>query len=323
VSNILGPMGRGLQVALNVLNYGRITFGASCAGVAKTCLRLAGTYAQQRRQFKQSLSEFELVKKKLAYMAAHAFAMEATLAQCAALIDRGDADIKLETAMLKIWSTDALWTIVNDALQIYGGKGFFCDQPLERMMRDARLNMIGEGANDVLRCFVAMVGMKPVIDELLGVKSALGSPKKWGALLSFGGRHLGARLRLTAPEVSVQSPELKPCAQTLSKRLREFGLAVQSVLFKHREDIVDRQYVLERISDAACELYASGCTLSRLEHMMAPGNGASAEMRRDLLAGKYFLRLADRRIRHSLAALHDNDDALTTATANAALEQFS
>src|SRR5262249_21738526 len=73
--NILGQLGRGLQIALNVLNYGRVTFGASCTGVAKVCLKLAAGYAKRRRQFKQALAEFELVKKKLAYMAAHAFAM--------------------------------------------------------------------------------------------------------------------------------------------------------------------------------------------------------------------------------------------------------
>jgi alkylation response protein AidB-like acyl-CoA dehydrogenase len=320
-ANILGQQGRGLQIALNVLNFGRITFGASCTGVAKECLRLAGTYAKKRKQFKQHLAEFDLVKKKLAYMSAHAFAMEATLTQCAALIDRG-ADIKLETAMLKVWSTDALWIIVNDALQIFGGKGFFTDQPLERMMRDARLNMIGEGANDVLRCFVAMVGMKPVIDELLGVKDAVANPMKWGTLLSFGGKRLGAQLGLTSPNVAVQCEELRPFAGELARRLREFGLAVQSALFKHREDIVDRQLVLERLSDAACELYASGCTISRLEHMLARSNGHPPESRSSILAGKYYLKLSDRRIRQSLAALSDHDDDMTIATADAALSEL-
>ncbi len=230
--NLLGQAGKGLQIALNTLNYGRITFGASCTGVAKVCLNAAATHAKKRVQFKQTLSEFELVKKKIAYMAAHVFAMEATVNQCAALIDRG-SDIKLETAMLKVWSTDALWIIVNDTIQIFGGQAFFCDEPYERMMRDARLNMIGEGANDVLRAFIAMVGMKPVIDQLLGLKTALANPfKELGILLSFGAKRVGARLRLTAPEVPVQSAELRPYAQELAKRLREFGLAVHSVLFR-------------------------------------------------------------------------------------------
>src|SRR5712691_8802342 len=87
--NVLGQIGKGLRIALTVLDFGRTTFGASCTGAAKTCLKAACTHAKKRVQFQQTLSEFELVKKKIAYMTAHAFAMEATVNQCAALIDRG------------------------------------------------------------------------------------------------------------------------------------------------------------------------------------------------------------------------------------------
>src|SRR5947209_12701359 len=123
--NVLGPLGKGLRVALTVLDFGRTTFGASCTGAAKTCVRMAVAHAKSRVQFKQTLSEFELVKKKIAYMAAHAFAMDATTSQCAAFIDRGAEDYMLETALLKVFSTEALWQIVNDTLQIYGGQGYF------------------------------------------------------------------------------------------------------------------------------------------------------------------------------------------------------
>src|SRR5205814_9984807 len=119
--NILGAPGKGLRIALTVLDFGRTTFGASCTGAAKTCLRLAVKHAKSRVQFKQPLAEFELVKKKIAFMAAHAFAFEATTTQCAAFVDSGSEDYMLETAMLKVWSTEHLWTIVNDTLQIYGG----------------------------------------------------------------------------------------------------------------------------------------------------------------------------------------------------------
>src|SRR5205085_11116198 len=149
--NILGPLGKGLRVALTVLDFGRTTFGASCTGAAKTCLRLMTEHARTRVQFKQPLADFELVKKKIAYAAAHAFATEAMTTQCAAFIDSGAEDYMLETALLKVFSTEALWQIVNDTLQVWGGKGYFSDQPLERTMRDARINQIGEGANDVLR----------------------------------------------------------------------------------------------------------------------------------------------------------------------------
>ena len=108
-----------------MLDFGRTTFGACCTGMAKTCLRLAAEHARTRVQFGHRLGHFELVQKKLARMAAWTYAMQAMTAVTAGLIDRGLEDYMLETAMLKVFSTDALWTIVNDAFQIYGGAGLF------------------------------------------------------------------------------------------------------------------------------------------------------------------------------------------------------
>jgi alkylation response protein AidB-like acyl-CoA dehydrogenase len=319
--NILWKVGKGLRIALTVLDFGRTTFGASCTGVAKTCVRAAATHAKKRVQFQQTLSEFELVKKKIAYMAAHAFAMEATTAECAGFIDRGFEDYMLETAMLKVWSTEALWQIVNDTLQIWGGKGFFTDEPYERMLRDARLNQIGEGANDVLRAFIAVVGIKPVADQFLKVKSALGHPiSQFGTLLSFGGNQIKARF--VKPEVPVRSRDLAGPARDLAGLVRDFSLAVQRMLLKHREAILFRQYVQERIADAACELYASSCTLSRLDSLLTTGNGNPTEVARDMRIGRYFLMISARRVRQCLAALWDNDDADTTPAADAVLERY-
>src|SRR5262249_12789776 len=133
--NILGQLGKGLKVALTVLDFGRTTFGATCTGAAKVCLRAACRHAQSRIQFKPPLADFELGKEKIAYAAACVFAMEATVTECASFIDRGFEDYMLETAMLKVWSAEALWQIINDTIQIFGGKAFFTDEPYERMMR--------------------------------------------------------------------------------------------------------------------------------------------------------------------------------------------
>ncbi|MBV9123832.1 MAG: acyl-CoA dehydrogenase family protein, partial [Planctomycetes bacterium] len=317
--NILGRLGKGLRVALTVLDFGRTTFGASCTGAAKVCLRAACKHAKTRVQFKQPLSEFELVKKKIASMAAHAFAMEATTSQCAAFIDRGAEDYMLETAMLKVFTTEALWQIVNDTIQIFGGAAYFTDLPFERMMRDARINQIGEGANDVLRAFIALVGMRAVGEQLKGVLDAFHHPvKERGLLWRFLREQVGSRL--TTPDLPVRNSSLSGPAHDLGKRVRDFGLAVQNLLRRYREAVLERQYVQERLADAACDLYASSCTLSRLEHLLTHGNHSPAEVNRDLSAGRYFLRLADRRIRSNLAALTDNDDEQTTATANAVLQ---
>ena len=332
--NILGPVGKGLRIALTVLDFGRTTFGASCTGVARTCLNAAIAHANRRVQFKEPIKEFELVKKKIAFMAANAFAMEATTAQCAAFIDRGADDYMLETAMLKVWSTDALWTIVNDTLQIYGGQGYFTRDPYERMMRDARINMIGEGANDVLKAFIAVVGMRGVGEHLKGILDALKHPlRDFGTLWSFGRSQLAARF--TSPDVPVQSAYLRKEARELGNRVREFGLAVIDTLKHFRKKaqesngsadeetkimqvVLRSQYLQERLADAACDLYASSCTLARLDHLMP--QASEPETARELEAGRYFLALANRRIRQNLAALWDNDDALTTKAANGWLD---
>lgn len=322
--NVLGELGKGLRIALTVLDFGRTTFGATCTGVAKVCIQMAADHAQRRIQFEQPLSEFELVKKKLAWMAAHTFAMEATTNQCAAFIDRGFEDYMLETAILKVFATEALWQIIYDTMQIFGGKSFFLDMPLERFMRDARLNQIGEGSNDVLKPFIALGGIKPLADSLLPIEAALNAPfRNFGTLLGFGAKQLTARF--TSPEVPVRSPQLTTQARDLGRRVREFSLAVQGQLYKHRkqrDQFLFREYIQERIAESAIELYASSCVLARLESILAHSNGNAEEQARDVQIGKHYLKLADRKIRQNLAALGDNDDASTTAAADAILGRY-
>jgi alkylation response protein AidB-like acyl-CoA dehydrogenase len=227
----------------------------------------------------------------------------------------------LETALLKVFSTEALWQIVNDTIQIFGGKAYFSDEPYERMMRDARINQIGEGANDVLRAFIALVGMRGVGEHLQGVLSALKHPLKgFGTLWRFGRSQMAARF--TTPTVPVQSRELRGEARQLGARVRDFGLGVQNLLRQYREAILERQYLQERIADAACDLYAASCTLARLDYLLTHGNHNPQEVQRDVTVGRYFLKLANRRVRQNLAALADNDDADTTRTADAVLERF-
>jgi hypothetical protein len=258
-------------------------------------------------------------------MAAGAFAMDAATYQTAALIDSGAHDYMLETAMLKVHSTDVLWQIVNDTIQIFGGKAYFTDEPYERMMRDARINMIGEGANDVLRVFIGLVGMRDVGLELKGVLDALMNPfGNLGRLGSFASRRVESFFN--PPEVRVRSAELQDDAAELSRLVGIFGGSVERLLRREREAVLDRQYQLARIADSATELYVSACVLNRLEFLLgAHGhhNGQhdsdDAQRRRDLGAGRYYLLSAARRIRRNLEELWDNDDAETTRAANLVL----
>src|SRR3977135_934267 len=207
--NILGPPGKGLKVALTVLDFGRTTFGACCTGAAKTCLRLAVEHANTRKQFNKTLGEFDLVKKKIARMAADAYAMEAMTTITASLIDRGLEDYMIETAMLKVFTTDRLWECINDAFQIYGGSAYFVDLPLERMLRDARINQIGEGSNEVLTSFIALVGMRGPGMEFKEIYDTMLKPTRggWGKAWNAGINRLSSAVRV--PDVPVQSSELR------------------------------------------------------------------------------------------------------------------
>ena len=316
--SVLGQLGKGLRVALTVLDFGRTTFGASCTGVAKRCIELARRHANTRVQFGETLGTFELVKEKLAYMQSGAFAMEACTYQTAALIDSGEGDFMLETAMLKVFSTEVLWRIINDTFQIYGGKAYFTDEPLERMLRDARINMIGEGANDVLRAFTAVVGMRDVGLELQGVLNGIKNPfGNFSRVGRFAARKLGSLL--ADPVVEVRNIELEKDAAAIGKLVGSLGFHIERLLAKYQMEIVDRQYQLGRIADVATELYVSACVLNRLDHLLRDHHFSEADLRLHLDTGRYYLQTARRRMTQHLKDLWDNDDAATTRLANRVL----
>jgi acyl-CoA dehydrogenase family member 9 len=318
--NILGLPGKGLKVALTVLDFGRTTFGACCTGAAKTCLRLAIEHANTRKQFNKTLGNFHLVQKKIARIAADAYAMEAMTTITASLIDRGLEDYMLETAMLKVFTTERLWECINDVFQIYGGSAYFVDLPVERMMRDARINQIGEGANEVLTSFIALVGMrgpgmefKEIYDTMLKPTRERGIAKAWTA----GKHRLGATVRV--PEIPVRSAELRWFANQLGRLIWRFNVAVNRALITYREPILDMQLIQERIANAAMDLFASTCVLSRhdAELQFAQRNGNSSTP--DQSAADLFLRQSFRRIRRFLAELTDNDDKSVLAIAKSVL----
>jgi acyl-CoA dehydrogenase family protein 9 len=317
--NILGPLGKGLRVALTVLDFGRTTFGACCAGAAKTCLRLAIEHANSRKQFNKTLGDFDLVKKKVARMAADVYAMEAMTTVTASLIDRGLEDYMIETAMLKVFTTERLWQAVNDVFQIHGGSAYFDDSPLGRILRDARINQIGEGSNEVLTSFIALVGMrgpgmefKEIYDTMLKPsRRALG--KAWTA----GMNRLGAAVRI--PEVPVKSERLRAQAGQLGRLIWKFNLSVNRALITYREPILDMQLIQERIAGAAMEMFASACVLSRwdAELQASARNGSSTTEGNH--APDLFLRRSFRNIRQFLGGINDNDDKAMLETANAVL----
>jgi acyl-CoA dehydrogenase family protein 9 len=323
--NVLGPVGKGLKVALTVLDFGRTTFGASCTGVAKACLQAAVRHAKARVQFQQPLAEFELIKKKIAFIAAHAFATEAATNVSAALIDSGADDYMLETAILKVFATEHLWTSIYECMQVMGGASYFTDRPQERWMRDARINTIGEGANEVLKAFVAVVGCRAPGMKLDAMRKR--PVANLHRLAGYGAAYLWRKTALAGgPEIPVKSADLQSAARRLARQVKRLGTTLPGVFLRAASEVkfLQAQLVQERLADIAIDLYVSSCVLSRLDHMLQKGTGElrAEDFAGEVEAGKYFLSLANRRIDERFAGLHDNDDADTVRAANAALGRW-
>lgn len=298
-ANILGPPGGGLKVCLTVLDYGRTTFGATCTGAAKFAVEHAIRHAKTRYQFKRPLASFGLVKKKIALMSALLYAMESTTYLTAGFVDADVEDFMLESAMLKVFASDALWRILYETMQIYGGRSFFTDHPFERMMRDARLNMIGEGSNEVMRAFIGLVGMRDVGMHLKNVVESIKHPVEKRSLLFQSMKAFAARM--TTPKVPVTSPDLREEALALGSAVRRFGFAVVKLLARYGEEIVEKQLSLDRIATAAICIYTTSAVLSRVD---AESN------KKDLAVAKLYCRYAMDKLDRALSTLYKNNDEM-------------
>lgn len=299
--NILGEKGKGLRICLTCLDFGRVTFGAACTGSAKMLLKEVLPYAKTRVQFKKPLISFPLVKEKIANMHALTFAMESATYMTAGFVDEETEDFMLEAAIIKVFNSDALWKILYDTMQIFGGKSFFTSAPFERMMRDARLNMIGEGSNEVLRAFIGAVGLHGAGMELKDLKeSSLFSLATYDKSFKFLKRHL------FSPKIGIERKELKEEAINLSKAIRSFGIAVDKVLFRYREKVVDEQLILNRLTESVMSLYTMISVLSRLETAFQNNVLSPLQLR----IGKYYCQMALKNIHLQLKDLFSKEDKI-------------
>ncbi len=236
--NLIGPRGEGFKVALNVLNAGRHGLAAGCIGQAKLARSLALAHAQERVQFGRPIAHFGMVQELLAAMEADLYAMEAATYLVAGLMDRKQHETMLEAACCKLFATEKLWQIANDALQVTGGTGFMREVPYERILRDARINMIFEGTNQVLRMMLAYQGLRSL---LRGEIAPAGSP---------------ARLAGVHARLSEEREELERLVPVFDQRCR---LALE----QHGEHVREAQFALHRLADMACALFTLAAVLSR------------------------------------------------------------
>jgi hypothetical protein len=329
VENVLGEVGRGHVVAFNTLNIGRFKLGGGCLGAAKIALQEAVTYAKQRVQFSKPIAEFGLIKHKIAEMAIRIFIVDSMVYRTAGLTDRilqridhyaedsgiqmakGIEEYAIEDSINKVYSSEMLDYVVDEALQIHGGYGYIHDYPVERYYRDSRINRIWEGTNEINRLVIMDMLMRRAMKNRLPILAA--AQKVANELLT---------LRPTV-EMDDEKLTLQKGMVEMSKKIALLvaGAAVQKYMMK----LADEQEVLALISDMVIEAFAMESALLRaLKSMEKPGDEKS-QVQKAMV--KVYINDAFERVegfaKQALAAIAEGDTLRTQLSALKKLARFN
>jgi acyl-CoA dehydrogenase family protein 9 len=314
----LGEVGQGFKIALEILNSGRLGLASGSARGARRMMDEALAYAQQREQFGRPIGSFEMVQKKFATIGAEVYALDSAVAMTAGMVDRGHIDFSLETASCKIFGSELAVRASGEAMQIAGGIGYSKEYPYEQAMRDARINMIFEGTNEILRALIALSGLQQPGEQLKALGKAFKDP-----LHSLGtiGSYLAGKVKakLTAPKFERVHPALEKESERVATVVHELAEAVEGALMKHGAKILERQFVQERMADAAIDIYLCVAVLGRTtwEIQRAGSVEAAAEA---MTCAKLFLNDAVRRARRNVQAIERNQDGRLKQVAERAMK---
>ena len=317
--NMIAKEGQGLKVALTTLNTGRLTIPAACVGLSKRLLEISRKWASERIQWGVPIGQHSAIAGKIAEMAGNTFAMEAMTFLTSGLVDRKAGDLRIETAMCKMWSTETTWKISDDAMQVRGGRGYETAQslagrgeeaiPVERFLRDCRINTIFEGSSEIMRLFVAREALDPhlkvggaIFNTQLPmserVKAVFTSgkfyagwyPRQW---FSSGAGKVDNLHRHLQKHVDYSARTSKKLARGLFHAMARFGPKLD------RE-----QLLLSRFVGIATELFAISATCSFAQYKIDHGESADEV----LSVANYFCNSARARIDHYFAGARRNAD---------------
>ncbi len=331
--NLIGEEGKGLKIALTTLNDGRLSIPNGSVGLAKASLELCRKWASERVQWGKPVGRHEAIAHKLAEMAAYTYAMESIVDLATQMSDRGSFDIRLEAAACKEWNTLRGWQIVDEAMQIRGGRGYETERSLaargeepigvERMMRDYRINKIFEGSTEIMHLFMA----REAVDKHLAVAGAIIDPDKsreekladlFGKMLPFYATWYPSRwFGWSRYPRFEEFGELAGHLRFVERSCRKLARQVFHGMVVYGGKLQNKQGFLFRLVDIANELFAMAASITRAR-ALAESRRSEADKAREL--ADLFCRMSRRRVGELFHALWFNDDVRKTRLARRVLE---
>jgi acyl-CoA dehydrogenase family protein 9 len=323
--NLLGPLHGGFKVAMNILNSGRSGLGGGTVGAMKKLIGLASRFAMERKQFGQPIGEFGLIKQKIGHMVVDCYASEAAVSVIAALSDRAYEDYSVEAAIVKIFSSEALGRCADEALQTAGGGGYMRELPYERIVRDARINRIWEGTNDVLRLFIALTALNDVGAQLremaTSLKGIFDHPiKGFGLLYDYARKRANWATGLPARKTSLTKTHvaLRPQADLFEDLVRDLAAMTDRLLRKHGKKIIGKQFATRRLADVMIDTFVLVCVLSRVTKALEDKGTEGAAQ--ELHIARVFAAQVRSRASRNFRKIDENDDEAIKALAEHAYE---
>ena len=327
--NIILGEGEGLKLALMTLNTGRLTLPAASAGLGKWSLNVARLWSQKRQQWGSAIGQHEAIALKLNYIATHTFAMDGMTWLCSSMADDHKRDIRLEAAIAKYFTTEVSWTVIDETLQIRGGSGYEISSslakrgvdywPVERVLRDARINRIIEGTSEIMHLFIArealdphLSKLKPLISGRTSIVAKLAAAVKMLAYYAVWYPKLWLPSYAPSEIANLHKPLDSHMIYVLnaSKRLARYTFHQMA---RYQQKLESKQSILSRVVDIGTELFSISCTCTYADHLAKKGQANALE-----LADNFCLD-AQKRIEALFKDGGHNHDARQLATAKKVL----